>query len=115
MRVPPVVGELGLRDRPVGLVVLDLDDARRILVREGLDQHSVDDAEDRGVGTHADGDRQDRERDESWRAAQRPGGEPEVLTNRIKHKRSLISQRLNRRDMRRAPRRQIAREHGNRS
>ena len=56
---------------PVGILPRQLHDAVRLRVRQRLQQHGVDDREDRRVGADADGER-----------GQRDGGEPQIPPHR---------------------------------
>ena len=46
--------------------------AVRLVERQRLQQHAIDDAEDRGVGADADAQRQHRDRRERWRPKKTP-------------------------------------------
>jgi hypothetical protein len=54
-------------------------DAVRIGIRQGLQQHAIDKAEDRCVRADAQSQGQNRDRTESGAAAQRPDGISQIL------------------------------------
>jgi hypothetical protein len=53
--------------------------------RQGAQQDGIDDAEDRGVGAHADRDRQDGQQQEAWRSTERARRVSEILRKPLNH------------------------------
>src|SRR5262245_20154570 len=62
----------------------DLDDAFRLRVADGLEEHAVDEAEDRGVGPKAERNRQDGKEGEAGTASERSPRITQVLAGGVK-------------------------------